>query len=92
MCFFYYYYQSFLGRIVVRLIVHVTDCLADETNNKVHNVRNRVQNRLVTEYRGFASHKGAEQPALPCSLISTFVIHLLKSTIPRLATSEISMF
>ena len=56
-CFFRYFcvclffiINHFLGRIVVRLIVHVTDCLADETNNKVHNVRNRVQNRLVTQH------------------------------------------
>ena len=49
-CFFFTIINHFLGRIVVRLIVHVTDCLADETNNKVHNVRNRVQSRLVTEY------------------------------------------
>ena len=42
--------------------------------------------------RGFANNKGADQHALPRSLISTFVIRLLKSTIPRLATSGISMF
>ena len=42
--------------------------------------------------RGFADNKGADQPALPRSLINTFVIRLLKSTIPRLATSEISIF
>ena len=41
---------------------------------------------------GFANNKGADQPALLRSLISTFVIRLLKSTIPRLAMSEISMF
>ena len=48
--------------------------------------------REKTCLRGFANNKGADQPALPRSLISTFVIRLLKSTIPRLATSEISMF
>ena len=30
---------------------------------------------------GFANNKGADQPAHPRSLISTFVIHLLESTI-----------
>ena len=41
---------------------------------------------------GFANNKGADQPAHPHSLISAFVIHLLKSIISRLATSEISLF
>ena len=41
---------------------------------------------------GFANNMGADQPALPHRLNSAFVIRLLKGTIPRLATSEISMF
>ena len=41
---------------------------------------------------GFANDTGADQPAHPRSLISAFVIHVLKSTIPKLATSEISFF
>ena len=40
---------------------------------------------------GFANNKGADQPAHPRSMISTFVICLLKSIISRLATSEISL-
>ena len=35
---------------------------------------------------------GADQPAHPRSLISTFAIRALKSIISRLATSEISIF
>ena len=48
--------------------------------------------REKTCLRGFANNKGADQPARPRSLISAFVIRLLKSIIPRLATSEISLF
>ena len=42
--------------------------------------------------RGFANNKGADQPAHQRILISAFIIHLLKSIISRLATSEISLF
>ena len=42
--------------------------------------------------RGFANNKGADQPAHLRSLISTFVVHLLESTISRLATREFSNF
>ena len=48
--------------------------------------------REKTCLRGFANNKGADQPAHPRSLISAFVIPLLKSIISRLATSEISLF
>ena len=41
---------------------------------------------------GCANNKGADQPAHLCSLISTFVIRLLESTISKLATCEISVF
>ena len=41
---------------------------------------------------GLASNKGADQPGQLRSLISAFVIHLLESTIYRLATSKISIF
>ena len=40
--------------------------------------------------RGFANSKGADQPAHPRSLISTFVIPLLESTISKLASRELS--
>ena len=42
--------------------------------------------------RGFANNTGADQPAHSHSLISTFVIHVLESTISELATCEISFF
>ena len=42
--------------------------------------------------RGFANNKGADQPAHPRSLISAVVIRLLERIIPKLVTSEISMF
>ena len=48
--------------------------------------------REKTCLRWFANNKGADQPAHPRSPISAFVIRLLKSTISRLATSEISIF
>ena len=42
--------------------------------------------------RGFANtHKGTDQPALPRSLISAFIILLLASIISKFATSEISI-
>ena len=40
----------------------------------------------------FASNKGVDQPAHTHSLISTFVIRYLESTISRFASSEISSF
>ena len=40
----------------------------------------------------FANNKGTDQSAHPCRLISTFVVHLLESIVPKLATSEISIF
>ena len=43
--------------------------------------------RENTCLRGFANNTSADQPAHPCSLISTFVIRFLESTISRLATS-----
>ena len=45
-----------------------------------------------TYLRGFATNKGADQPAHTRSLISAFVVHLLESIISRLAISEISIF
>ena len=39
-----------------------------------------------------ANNKGADQPELPRSLISAFVIHLLESTISKHASSEIKIF
>ena len=40
----------------------------------------------------FANNTGPDQPAHPHSLISTFVIHFLESTICKLPTVEISLF
>ena len=40
----------------------------------------------------FANNKGADQPAHPRSLISAFVICVLKSIVSRLAMSKISIF
>ena len=48
--------------------------------------------REKTCLRGVANNTGADQPAHPRSLISAFVIRVLKSTISKLATSEISVF
>ena len=42
--------------------------------------------------RRFANNKGADQPAHPRSLISAFVILVLKSTISKFAISRISTF
>ena len=39
--------------------------------------------------RGFAINTGADQPAHPRSLISAFVIRILKSIVCKLATGEI---
>ena len=41
---------------------------------------------------GFENNKGADQPAHPCRLISTFVSRLLEIIISGFATSEISLF
>ena len=43
-------------------------------------------------FQGLANNKGPDQPAHLRRLISTFVIHFLKSIIYRLATSKISIF
>ena len=40
----------------------------------------------------YANNKGADQPAHPRSLISTFVVRCLDSIIPLLAIAEISIF
>ena len=37
----------------------------------------------------YANNKGADQPALPCSLISAFVVCCLDSIIPILAKSKV---
>ena len=41
--------------------------------------------------RRFANNTSADQPAHPCSLISAFVIHLLETSIFKLALSKISI-
>ena len=38
----------------------------------------------------YANNKGADQPAHPRSLISTFVVHCLDSIVPLVSISEIS--
>ena len=43
-------------------------------------------------FRGFANNNGADQPAHLRSLISTFIIRLLESSISKLATGEIPIF
>ena len=48
--------------------------------------------REKTCLQGFANNTGANQPAHPRSLICAFVISVLESTIPNLATSKISLF
>ena len=40
--------------------------------------------------RVYANNKGADQPAHPRSLISTFVVHCLDSIIPLVSIPEIS--
>ena len=45
--------------------------------------------REKTCLRGFANNTGADQPALPRSLISAFVIRFLESIICKLAAGEI---
>ena len=47
---------------------------------------------MKTCLRRFANNKGADEPAHPHSLISTFVIGLLESFISRHALSVISIF
>ena len=47
--------------------------------------------REKTCLRVFANNTGADQPAHPRSLISALVISVLKSTICKLATGEISI-
>ena len=48
--------------------------------------------REKTFLRGFANNTGADQPAHPRRLISTFVIRLLESIICNLDIGEISIF
>ena len=40
----------------------------------------------------YVNNKGADQPAHPCSLISTFVVPCLNSTICTLAIAKVSKF
>ena len=41
---------------------------------------------------GFVNNTGADQPVLPRSVISTFVIRFLESIICKLTTGDISIF
>ena len=54
-----------------------------------HNIWASTQENLSS---GFATNKGADQPAHPCRLISVFVIRFLKSIISKLASRKISIF
>ena len=45
-----------------------------------------------TYLRGFMKNTSTDQPAHPCSLISTFVIPILESIISKLASHEIPIF
>ena len=47
--------------------------------------------REKTCLRGSANNTGADQPAHPRSLISAFVVLVLKSTICKIVTREISI-
>ena len=60
--------------------------LEDFDYTRVDCITDLPHQRFIFCLRGFANNKGAEQPALPCSLISALVIRSLKSIIPRLAT------
>ena len=51
-----------------------------------------MTHREKTCLRWFVNNKGPDKPPHTHSLISPFVIRLLKSMIPRLATSKISIF
>ena len=48
--------------------------------------------REKTCLRWFTNNTGADQPAHPRSLISTFIIRLMESILSGLATNEISIF
>ena len=52
--------------------------------------RNYEPRHEKTCFSHYANNKDADQPAHPRSLISTFVVRCLDSTIPILAKSEIS--
>ena len=45
---------------------------------------------IMSLFIPYANNKGADRPAHPCSLISTFVVSCLDSIIPILAKSKIS--
>ena len=51
-------------------------------NSILFNVKNNL----------YANNKGADQPAHPCSLISTFVVRCLDSVICIFAISKVSRF
>ena len=40
----------------------------------------------------YANNKGADEPAHPCSLVSTFVVHYFDSMICILAITKVSRF
>ena len=57
-----------------------------------YKVNRNEPRRKKTCLRWFANNKGADQPAHPRSLVSTFVIRLLESYIYELATSKIPIY
>ena len=45
--------------------------------------------RIFRKFRVYVNKKGADEPAHPCNLISTFLAHCLDSLIPMVSISEI---
>ena len=70
----------------------------DDVSLKTINENNSTNTAIIgprhkrTCLRGFVNNTGADQPAHQRSLISTFVIDFLESTIFNLATGKISIF
>ena len=60
---------------------------ADDAQADLNPYMSRLMRKPVLPY---ANNKGADQPAHPCSLISTFVVRCLYSTISLVSISEIS--
>ena len=81
----------------------MSECICNMINGKTCSVPLNILSSVVGPQRiilffvgggggGVGNIKGADQPAHPRSLISSFVIRSLESIISKLATSEISLF
>ena len=68
-----------------------TDSLQSIILNLIPHLCTHEPQRENTCLRGFANNKGPDQTAHSRSLISTFIIRLLESSISKLITSEISI-